>query len=84
MKKFRVETKQASSDIWNGECEIIEAESALEAATLISQWVHYQMIQHGDLTTSEIMEELNNTQFRVSNTEDYTFSGIVFNYEDLK
>ena len=84
MKKFRVETKQANSDIWNGECEIIEAESALEAATLIARWIHYQMIQHGDLTTSESMEELNNTQFRVSNTEDYSFSGIVFNYEDIK
>ena len=84
MKKFRVETKQANSDIWNGECEIIEAESALEAAVLLAQWMFDQMTDHTEFTTCEIVNNLSNTQFRVSNPKGYSWFGKVFNYSDIK
>ena len=84
MKNFRVETKQANSDIWNGECEIIEAESALEATTIIAQWMFDQMTDHTKYTTCEIINNLSNTQFRVSNPKGYAWFGKVFNYKDIK
>ena len=84
MALFRVETKQANSEIWNGECEIVAAESALEAATIIAQWMFEQMTYHTEFTTCEIINILSNTQFRVSNPKGYAWFGKVFNYEDIK
>ena len=84
MKKFRVETKQVNSDIWNGECEIIEAETATEAATTLALWMFDQMVDHTELTTSEIVKNLSNIQFRVSNPNGYAWFGKVFNYEDIE
>ena len=86
MEKFRVETKQVNSDIWNGECEIIETESALEAAVIMRDWIikhisWHEIFEYGETNVDEIME---NVQFRVSNPNDYRWFGKIFNYSDIK
>lgn len=88
MENFRVETKQANSDIWDGECEIIEAESALEAAVIMADYVHDCLVEYsgfdGDDRSDKITEILNTMLFRVSDPSGYGWFGKVFNYSDLK
>lgn len=88
MAKFRVETKQANSDIWNGECEIIEAKSALEATAIMADYVHDCLVQYSgfnvDDEADKITEIMNTMQFRVSNPNGYGWFGKIFNYSDLQ
>ena len=88
MALFRIETKQANSEIWNGDCETIDAMSALEAATIMADYVHDCLVQYsgfnGDDRSDKITEIMNTMQFRVSNPNGYGWFGKIFNYSDLK
>ena len=88
MALFIVETKQANSEIWNGDCETIYAMNALEAATIMADYVHDCLVQYsgfnGDDGADKITEIMNTMQFRVSNPNDYSWFGKIFSYSDIK
>ena len=88
MALFRVETKQVNSEIWNGDCETIDAMSALEAAAIMADYLNNCLLQYsgfnGNDRADKITEIMNTMQFRVSNPRGYGWFGKVFNYSDLK